>query len=135
MNAPDPCEPIKAFLLEHLERDIAAHERGDFSLIGQGKAQRPFRENCTGGDDEEEERLVIAWDFWDRWTDARNHDWGYYPGVERDDWPLIARQIGEGLRAGWSSDRMRENAVFSPAPRSPHTGFWRRWRARSSSRS
>ena len=35
--------------------------------------------------------------LWDFWKDARNHGWGYYPGVEQKDWPIIARQIHQGI--------------------------------------
>lgn len=120
MNA---CEEAKQFVLLRLERDIAAHERGDYGAIGRMMDLVPSLADCDARDDDEADRVSTAINFWDRWIDARNHDWGYYPGVERDDWPIIARQICAGLREGWDTDRMHDNFVFNPPPRPPKVSW------------
>ena len=37
--------------------------------------------------------------FWDWWADARNHDWKYYDGIARDDWPRLARHVAEAVES------------------------------------
>ena len=44
------------------------------------------------------DKLHIALEFWDSWIDARNHDWLYYEGIQKEDWPRLARGIVDDLR-------------------------------------
>jgi hypothetical protein len=50
--------------------------------------------------DSHERALSTGFYFWDCWVDARNHDWQYYPGTERGDWPRLARAVAAALRIG-----------------------------------
>ena len=61
-------------------------------------------------------RLGIAFEFWDCWNDARNHDWRYYEGIGRDDWPKMAQEIAAALESG---DEIDATVVdrFGPQPR------------------
>ena len=109
------------WFLAHLERDIAAHEAGHFDEIGAAFDDAPPIELLE--DEAQAMRLGCAYEFWDAWIDARNHDWGYYSGLETSDWSTVARQICRGLRDEWEPQRMRENAVFDPPLKVP---FWQR---------
>ena len=42
-----------------------------------------------------------ALDFWDAWGDAARHDWRYYDGIERSDWPRMATALIWSLEEGW----------------------------------
>ena len=115
----------REFLLRHLERDIAAHQAKHYRAIGAAFDDAPEWNLDEDRDPTGAHRLGIAISFWDGWIDARNHDWSYYPGVERDDWPLIARQICRGLRENWEPERMEDNAVFYPPSAPPKIPLWR----------
>ena len=112
------------WFIEHLERDIEAHQSGRVWEVGASDNDTPPYDEIA--DEEQASRLGAAWNFRDRWMDARNHDWGYYPGVAEADWPIIARQIVRGLREGWSSEQMMDNAVFNPPLAPPRQSWWRR---------
>lgn len=114
--------------MRHLEQDIEAHERGDYERIGEAFDALPPLDYCDEDSEQERRRVSLAVEFWDSWIDARNHFWQHYPGVERDDWPVIARQICQGLREGWDSDRMWGNPVLNRPPRPSKTSLWRRLR-------
>ena len=114
------------FFVRHLEHDIEAHEQGRYEEVGAAFDDAPEWSLDEQADEEGAHRLGIAYTFWDEWIDARNHDWGYYPGVGRDDWPLRARQICQGLREKWEPERMDNALVRSPAP--PRVLLWRRLR-------
>ena len=117
----------KALVLKYLMQDIEAHEAGRYAEIGKG--ERDFlNEYDKLYDDEnvEIELCFVVYEFWDRWRDARNHEWGYYPGVEENDWPIIARQIYQGIAEEWEPERMRDNFVFNPPPRAPRVSLWQR---------
>ena len=126
MNQMNSCDEVRHFLIYHLERDIEAHERGDFEAIAQDEYSCPSLEGCADVDTEEEERLLTALEFWDGWKDARNHNWAYYPGVQRDDWPLLARQICLALRESWDVGRMRDNPVFDRPFEPTKDSWWKR---------
>jgi hypothetical protein len=126
--ATSACETLRQFLLFHLAQDIAAHEAGRFYEIGRAEDNLPYDlyDQCEREDDDERTRIGIAVTFWDNWADARNHAWGYYRGVDEGDWPIIARQICQGLEERWEPDRMRDNFVFNPPPKPPRVSLWKR---------
>jgi len=56
--------------------------------------------------------LAVAISFWDAWVDERNRAFpGNFEGIDRADWPLLARNIATSLSAGRGSDepRIRKN--------------------------
>ncbi len=117
-------EEVKRLLLVYLERDIAAHERGDWETFGQGE----FGSFLEGdGTDADALRLFLAEEFRIAWMNAAKKNWNSL-GIERNNWPVIARQICQGLREDWDADRMQYNPVFNPSPRPPKIPFWRRLR-------
>ncbi len=114
------------WFIEHLERDIAAHETGRYDEIGVSEEGSP--EWNLIEDETQSHRLGLAANFWNMWMDSRNHGWWHYPGMNEGDWPVVARQIVCGLRENWEPERMRENAVFDPPLLPPRASLWRRWR-------
>jgi hypothetical protein len=85
-------------LAEALIADATAHEAGRFDNLASQYDEvlcelLPIQN--LG-----ERRFAIAFNFWNGWCDASNHDWQYYPGITRDDWPRLARHIAERLRTG-----------------------------------
>lgn len=121
------CDELRAFILKHLMQDIELHEKGSYSEIGRWHDNMPpIFDECAIEDELEAERLLIAENFCDRWSDARNHEWGYYRGVEEKDWPVIARQIYQGIVEKWEPDKMLDNYVFNPPPSPPRISLWQR---------
>ncbi|MEM9403822.1 MAG: hypothetical protein AAGA44_15225 [Pseudomonadota bacterium] len=43
--------------------------------------------------------LKLVRSFLDGWADSSNHNWQYYDGISRDDWPLLAEQLVESLKS------------------------------------
>ena len=44
--------------------------------------------------------ILIAIDFLGGWVDASNHNWRYYDGIAKEDWPNLARYLAFVLRRG-----------------------------------
>lgn len=65
----------------------------------------------------------LAFNFWDCWVDAANHDWRYHEGIGRDDWPKLATEIAGALRQGVEVTDPVLVERFSPRPRRS----FRRW--------
>lgn len=67
------------------------------------------------------DKLFVALTFWDAWIDARNHDWRYYKGVEREDWPRLARSIVADLQADREITNPVVRQLFDPSnsPKQP----------------
>jgi hypothetical protein len=110
-------------LAEALEQDALGHEAGHFAEIATqydlvyGRllpVHDPFPRDIS-----------IAMAFWDSWADASRHDWQYYDGINRDDWPRLARQIAAALRDGTPITERRILEHFDQAAR---PGPWRRFR-------
>lgn len=114
--------------------DADAHERERFGDVGERyddvlAGLLPLKDRWTP-------RVSVALQFWDGWIDARNHDWRYYPGIARDDWPRLARDIARSLREGVEPTDPNLMAHFGPsAHRSWLTRLseWRRGRSSESS--
>jgi hypothetical protein len=89
-------DKAKALLIHCLLRDAGYHEAGDFEKLGNDF------DRIDGGlprYETESLKLLIAFDFWDGWIDASNHDWRYYDPIEVEDWPVLARRIVADLEA------------------------------------
>ena len=44
--------------------------------------------------------IAIAYSFFDGWIDAMNHNWMYYEGISKDDWPVFSSEISGELKTG-----------------------------------
>jgi hypothetical protein len=87
----------RAALAEALLRDAAAHEASKDDEIGRrfDSLEHVF----PRGTNAELAKLRIALTFWDGWIDARNHGWQPSSGIQRHEWPNLARDIAADLAA------------------------------------
>lgn len=95
MAVGDSAEEI---LASALLGDADEHSRGRYDQLGSRyddvyAALLPLMERNTP-------TVAMAYEFWDGWIDSRNHDWQYYAGIGRDDWPHLAAEIAQALRGG-----------------------------------
>ena len=108
---------VRAALAAQLIGDAAAHDAALYDSIGRrfDSIEHAF----PRGAEAETTALRIALTFWDAWIDARNHGWQLTSGIERHEWPQLARVIAEDLTAGRGITdarvRVRFDAVESPA--------------------
>jgi hypothetical protein len=102
---------------EALLADAEAHEAGRYDEIGE-QFDDVLAETLPL-EDAKADHVTIAFSFWDGWIDARNHDWLYYEGIERHDWPKHARAVAACLQAGRSPDDPVLLRHFDPPPRIP----------------
>ncbi len=109
-------------LASALEADAAAQEAGNAEEIGEryDEVLLELRPAWEGNAD----ALSIGFHFWDCWTDAWNHDWNYYPDVEENDWPLLAKRVADSVRSGRQPEDLPAALLLS-AP-----GWWSRLRDR-----
>jgi len=84
-------EVAKQFIVDNLQRDTDFHDAGDYWRVGDNYDE--YDTILPRNDDPYFKKLHIALNFWDGWQDARNHDWHFYKGITKDDWPLLARII------------------------------------------
>ena len=78
--------------------DAVAHDAGRHDEVGE--RYDDVYSDLLPIQDLNDRRFAIAFNFWDGWCDARNHDWNFYPGIGRDDWPKLAREIASALDHG-----------------------------------
>lgn len=119
MEPPDrtPSEhEAAAVLAAALRQDAAAHEAGTFAAIAERYddvlAQvLPLCETLPDG-------VSQGFTFWDGWADARNHEWMYYEGIGRDDWPGLARLVADAVESdvGFTDPRLLRH--FGPPTKS-----------------
>jgi phage-related minor tail protein len=98
-QAPTPAEREAARIVARaLRQDAAAQDAGDFDAIAKryDDVYGEVLPLCSKLPDP----IATAFTFWDWWADARNHDWQYYEGIARDDWPRLARHIAHTVEAG-----------------------------------
>lgn len=111
---PDTAAEVVA---EALLADADAHDAGRCDEIGE-----KFDEVLADAlplPDAKAHHVSVAFNFWDGWIDARNHDWLYYEGIDRDDWPRHARAVASALRVGSSHDDLAVLKHFDRPPRPP----------------
>ncbi len=90
-------EEATHFLIDNLNHDIHLHLSGDFLSIG--KNYDYFDVNLPRKSDSQFNKLFIGLNFWDSWIDARNHDWMFYEGISKSDWPELAKIIIADIKA------------------------------------
>lgn len=106
--------------------DADAHERERFHEIGERyddvfAAPLPLKDHWMP-------TTAVAFEFWDGWVDARNHGWHYYPGISRDDWPRLARDVARSLRDRVPPTDPTLTAHFGPAAHPAWRTRFREWR-------
>jgi hypothetical protein len=87
----------RPLMIQSLSQAANYHEAGTYEKLNAGfdemDSKLPRRKGARFS------TLLIALNFWDSWIDASNHQWQYYPGIEAEDWPLLARRIVADLKA------------------------------------
>jgi hypothetical protein len=78
-------------LIDALKSNIEIHEKENFTQLKE-TFDKIFNELGTLFYSENINEK-IAFNFLDSWYDASNHDWLFYEGIEKDDWPSLARII------------------------------------------
>jgi hypothetical protein len=93
-------DEARRLIARELSVDAEAFDRGAPKEIGSGF--RAFLEYLSPDhrDGWKDHGLGAAYTFWDRWIDARNHEWRHYPHMVAADWPIVARQVAATLLAG-----------------------------------
>jgi hypothetical protein len=89
-------EELRHRFLTALDSAARSQEAGDLAGIEAGYRELDSLLPRNAGP--AFDKLHIALEFWDAWIDARNHDWLYYEGIRKDDWPRLARGIVGDLR-------------------------------------
>ena len=124
----NPERPDK-YLAAALEREIQRHNAGKFDEIGSEYDQvemdtLPFRDGASA-------MYHLAFSFWDGWVDASNHDWLYYDGISRDDWPRLAQRVVAALRNGTEISDPLLLRYFGPRMPGPLRRLWYRIHGRT----
>jgi hypothetical protein len=115
----------KKYIIENLARDINLHLSGNFKNIGTNF--EVFDENLPRSGGPEFNKLFVAFNFWDGWIDARNHDWQYYKGITKADWPKLAQIIIEDIK----SDReITDNSILYHFDLRPGKSIFQRLKAK-----
>lgn len=84
-------------MIAALRREADAQDQGRIGEVGAGFEKCDIYLPREG--DSQFRALHIALNFWDGWTDARNHEWQYYEPIRKDDWPKLARSIALAIEA------------------------------------
>ena len=67
----------------------------------------------------------VGIDLWDSWWDATRNGWEYYPGIEKEEWPDLARELAGHLRTGSPITNQRILANFQPQHLATGGSFWK----------
>jgi hypothetical protein len=115
MASDDGGPSAEAILAAALLRECELHASGRFDEIGEAWDDTfgeilPIMEDPTP-------TVSVAFNFWDGWVDASNHDWRNYQGIERDGWPVLAQQLAEALTRGTEVVDPTILKYFRPRPR------------------
>ncbi len=109
-----------------LEADIKRQQEGQDHSIGL-EWDDVYGQLLPIEEDFENPIYGIAFNFWDAWCDASNHEWQYYDPLTRNDWPLLAQEVIKSLRSG----NMPTNEIlireFLPKPRESFVNRIKKW--------
>ena len=103
-------------LAEALEKDALDHESGNYDNIGL-KWDDVYGQLLPIEEDIDQPVYGLAFNFWDDWCDASNHDWQYHEPITTNEWPKIAREIAASLRNGTPPNNQRILDHFLPKPK------------------
>jgi uncharacterized membrane protein YeaQ/YmgE (transglycosylase-associated protein family) len=100
-------------LVDQLLRDAMAHDAERYTDVG--RRFDTIERDLPRGAAPELARLRVALTFWDGWIDARNRGWQLDGGIDKAEWPSLARSVAADLEG----DRDVTNALvvtrFDPA--------------------
>ena len=94
-------EDKRQALVQALRKDADIHEKSLFKQLGSDFDQLDVEDTGIFEDARVRQAFAIAWTFWDSWIDERNHlSPGFYEGIAKDHWPVLARRVAENLENG-----------------------------------
>ncbi len=102
-------------LADALEQDAQAQEAGKVDAIGL-RWDDVYAE-ILPIQDTSEPIFAMAMRFWDDWCDASSHEWRYHEPITNEQWPQLARELANCLRAGSMPTNQIIIESFTPKPR------------------
>ena len=119
-------QQLRQRFLTALDAAARSQESGDFAAIETGYEELDAL--LPRNVDPAFDKLHSALEFWDGWIDARNHNWLYYEGIQREDWPGLARGIVDDLRQDREISDQRVVQRFNWRRRATRPSVWARFR-------
>jgi hypothetical protein len=82
-------------LIVALQNAISAHESGNYQELD--KDYEELDTQLPRLDDPGFRKAYIALELLGGWIDASNHNWQYYNGIRKEDWPRLGKTIIDSL--------------------------------------
>lgn len=118
MHKDEQKKPVQV-VVRGLRKATELHNTGNYDDL-----RRMFDETSSEISGEHTTREInIGLAFLDSWGDSSGHDWLYYEGIEKDDWPRIAEEIIEAIESGREITNTKILKHFDLPPR---TSMWQR---------
>ena len=95
-----------------LHRAIELHTDGNYLAISEvhDDVDVPLYEATQSLDKSQvNTNLGLVRSFLDGWADSSNHNWQYYDGISKDDWPLLAKLLADSLE---SNSKVTSEAIL-----------------------
>jgi hypothetical protein len=118
-------DTARELIARALDRAVTAHEERRFADLAAFFDEIDIPDVRCDGDTHG--TIALALNFFDGWVDASNHEWQFYEGIARDDWPVLAREISTSLRSRTPIDSADLLAGFSSSGRARRAAKPRRW--------
>ncbi len=109
-------EASKQLMVEVLRRDANLHEKGELQLLGEDYEEIDYLWPRAS------HQLGIAWNFYDEWIYARDHNFMSPYNLRKDEWPEYARHIADHLIADTEITDQKLLVNFDYSQRSSCTG-------------
>jgi hypothetical protein len=110
-------------VLDALQKAGLAHEAG---RVLEVFADDDLEAAISADSSDYQRQFAIVREFLLGWADCAGHDFQYYPGFAKDDWPRLASQIAEDILASRPIGDPTVLAAFAPRP--PSLSLWARVR-------
>ncbi len=107
---------LKNYAIQSLEEALKAHEKDDLLSIGDGFDE--YDRLLPREGIENHSILYIALEFGASWSDSALHGWLFYEGMNKDDWPRLAKILIDDLKSGRevTSRELLEKFTYSYSP-------------------
>jgi hypothetical protein len=106
-------------VVDALEAAAVAHTSGRFLEVFEDDE---LEQAIFADASDHREQLTIALEFLLGWADCAAHDFRYYPGFAKDEWPRLATQVADDIRSTRAIGDPRILAAFGP--RQPAVGIF-----------
>jgi hypothetical protein len=98
-------------LVRHLLDDATAHDTERYADLGQHLDV--MQQSMSVADEPEPTNIRVAVVFWSGWIRARNLDWNRDDGVDKAEWPGLAREIATDLSVDRDISNQRVRSLFA----------------------